>query len=191
MSKTDKRKAILEAVEKVFRNRRFDEVTLDEIAAVARVGKGTIYLYFEDKEDLFLQMVQERLRGQYAAVEAIVFSGEAVRDKLIALAASASELIQRHHCAFKLLHSPEFAPQRPGAREIMVQYHEQIDGLLEGVFREGIEQGGLRADLDTAEATCLFRGLILSRNLRALHGGGTFALDRLVDLLMQGIQNAG
>ena len=52
--KEDKRATILKAASDVFKGRRFDEVTLDEIAVRAGVGKGTLYLYFKNKEDLFL-----------------------------------------------------------------------------------------------------------------------------------------
>jgi AcrR family transcriptional regulator len=56
MEKADKRERILEAAEKLFKHRRFHEITLQEIAQAAKVGKGTIYLYFEDKDDLFFQV---------------------------------------------------------------------------------------------------------------------------------------
>src|ERR1035438_9394912 len=45
----------MQATEELFRTRRIDEVTLDEVARQAAVGKGTIYLYFSDKEDLVFQ----------------------------------------------------------------------------------------------------------------------------------------
>ena len=51
----DKKQRIMQAAEKLFRTRQFHEITLDEVARVADVGKGTIYLYFSDKEDLFFQ----------------------------------------------------------------------------------------------------------------------------------------
>lgn len=186
MRKADKRDVILKAVEKVFRDRRFDEVTLDEIAAEAHVGKGTIYLYFQDKEDLFLQMVQEGLRGQRAAIETIAVSEADVPGKLRAIAESASRFIQRHHSAFKLMHSPEFANRRPGSREIMAEHHERIDAVLGNVFREGKQSNVLRADLDVDAATCVFRGFILARNLKVLHGGRSLPLAKLVDLFLKG-----
>ena len=38
-------------------SRRFHEIRLEDVAQAARVGKGTIYLYFRDKEDLIVQTV--------------------------------------------------------------------------------------------------------------------------------------
>ena len=45
----------MEAAEQLFRTRQFHEITLDEVAQQAAVGKGTIYLYFSDKQELFFQ----------------------------------------------------------------------------------------------------------------------------------------
>ena len=57
MAKENKRILILEALEKLLPGRRFHEITLDEVAKAAGVGKGTIYLYFKDKDALFAELV--------------------------------------------------------------------------------------------------------------------------------------
>ena len=51
-----KRDQIMKAAEHLFTNRRFHEITLDQVARAAGVGKGTIYLHFADKDDLFFQV---------------------------------------------------------------------------------------------------------------------------------------
>jgi len=51
-NESDKRQKIMHVVEKLFTSRRFHEITLDQVAQAAGVGKGTIYLYFQDKDDL-------------------------------------------------------------------------------------------------------------------------------------------
>ncbi len=48
-----KEKAILDAAASVFARRPFHEVLIDEIASDAGIGKGTIYRYFETKDDLY------------------------------------------------------------------------------------------------------------------------------------------
>src|SRR5258705_6389518 len=48
----DKRQRILAAATAVFAERDFHEVHVDEVAARAGVGKGTLYLYFPTKDDL-------------------------------------------------------------------------------------------------------------------------------------------
>jgi len=54
-----KRLLIVECAGKLFGSRPFHKVTLDDIAAEAGVGKGTLYVYFSNKEELFLSVVRE------------------------------------------------------------------------------------------------------------------------------------
>ncbi len=56
METRDKRQDIMAAAEKLLAHRRIHEVTLDDVAKEARVGKGTIYLHFKDKDDLFFEV---------------------------------------------------------------------------------------------------------------------------------------
>lgn len=54
-----KRKDIVSVATRLFATRPFHAVRLEDIAAQARIGKGTIYIYFKNKEDLYLKIVHE------------------------------------------------------------------------------------------------------------------------------------
>ncbi|WP_202913117.1 TetR/AcrR family transcriptional regulator [Acuticoccus sediminis] len=55
---TGKRKDILDGARRVFRAAGFDGASMDKIAAAAKVSKGTLYVYFRSKEELFEALVQ-------------------------------------------------------------------------------------------------------------------------------------
>lgn len=55
---------ILDRAARLFGKKRFHEVRMDDIAEEARVGKGTLYRYFPDKEALYLELVK-RFSEQY------------------------------------------------------------------------------------------------------------------------------
>ena len=57
--KQQKRKQIAEAARDLFTEFGYRAVSVAQIAARADVAKGTVYLYFKDKEELFLYLVQE------------------------------------------------------------------------------------------------------------------------------------
>jgi AcrR family transcriptional regulator len=59
-----KRQQILAGATEVFMAKGFDAASMGEIARVAGVSKGTLYVYFEDKEKLFEAIVQEACRVQ-------------------------------------------------------------------------------------------------------------------------------
>jgi AcrR family transcriptional regulator len=48
---------ILHTAARLFGSRRFHEVRMEDIAAAAEVGKGTLYRYFRDKEELYLALL--------------------------------------------------------------------------------------------------------------------------------------
>ena len=54
----DKERRILETAEKLFARYGLRKTTVEEIAAAADVGKGTVYLFFSSKEELFATVVR-------------------------------------------------------------------------------------------------------------------------------------
>lgn len=188
MAREDKRKAILQSAVALFRNKRFHEVTLDEVAASAHVGKGTIYLYFENKEDLFFQMVVEGFRALEGALREIAATEKPLREKLCAIAEAMSDEFRRHHALFRVIHSKGLMKKRPGAKAIFHNHMTSLHEVLERVFREGVEDGTLRRDLDVSAACSLFVGSIHERDMRALHAGKDVSVETVIDLILTGCQ---
>src|SRR3712207_4340005 len=58
-----KRRQILEGARKVFLAQGFDGASMGEIAKVAGVSKGTLYVYFDSKESLFEALTTEEKQG--------------------------------------------------------------------------------------------------------------------------------
>ena len=52
-----KRQKIMQAAIKVFSRKGYSPAALDEVAKGAGIAKGTLYLYFQDKEDLFYSTI--------------------------------------------------------------------------------------------------------------------------------------
>ena len=60
--KQQRRADILCAAEGVFAARGFDAASIEQIAAAAEYAAGTVYLYFRDKEALYLELFEEKIR---------------------------------------------------------------------------------------------------------------------------------
>ncbi|WP_293807600.1 TetR/AcrR family transcriptional regulator [uncultured Bosea sp.] len=76
----DKRRQILDGALQVFTSRGFDAASMSDIAAAANVSKGTLYVYFEDKEHLFVDLIQrERETQKRGAIEALNEDSDPVR----------------------------------------------------------------------------------------------------------------
>lgn len=52
-----KRRLIASTAARMFATRPFHKVRLDDIASAAGVGKGTLYIYFDSKEDLYFSLI--------------------------------------------------------------------------------------------------------------------------------------
>lgn len=143
MQKLDesKRRAILDAAAELFATRAFHEVRLDDVAAAARIGKGTVYIYFKSKEDLFGSMIRDgfgqlvqRLDEQLAADES-------------AGAWKRIETIITELAGFALKHPHTFEVMRAGAsasaeREVR-NSRKSLGKLAEKIIRQGNKSGEL------------------------------------------------
>lgn len=77
---------LIDAALAVFVERGYTATRLDDVARHAGVTKGTMYLYFENKEALFKAMVRDRIVGHIAASEELVESFEgSAREMLVLL----------------------------------------------------------------------------------------------------------
>jgi len=68
--RSERRTAILSAALEEFAARGFEATRLDDVARRAGVAKGTIYLYFRDKQSLFQELVRTMLSPLVGAIEA-------------------------------------------------------------------------------------------------------------------------
>lgn len=73
---------ILDAALSVFAEHGIDAAKLEEIAARAGVSKGTIYLYFSSKEELFREVVRQRVGPAIANADKLSASGESAEVQL-------------------------------------------------------------------------------------------------------------
>ena len=83
VDKTKKKKEIMEAAISVFSKAGYHRSKIKDIADEAGVGKGTVYEYFETKEDLFLQtgefLFDQYVQAQQISMDAVTDSKEKIR----------------------------------------------------------------------------------------------------------------
>ena len=78
----DKRERILAAAERVFARRGFFAARVSEIAKDAGVADGTIYLYFDGKEDLLITIFREHTRSYLRSLEQQMANINPAEDRL-------------------------------------------------------------------------------------------------------------
>lgn len=148
LQKEARRVAIIEAALEAFTSQGFTATKLDEVAERAGIGKGTIYLYFNSKENLFEEVVRHNMFPVRDAAESF----------LAGFTGSASELLQMH---LRNVYSSMNNPKIPmlmamifgeGLRFPSISnffFKEVIShsqGMLRSIVQRGIASGEFRAD---------------------------------------------
>jgi AcrR family transcriptional regulator len=188
MARGDKREKILRVAEKMFSQRRFHEVTLDEIAATAHVGKGTIYLYFESKDDLLFQMVTDLLNDMERRLILVAESDKPVRKKLCAFIDEMSDFFRQHHVTLHQFHRPGLEPNKPRACEFLRAHHDRIVDLVRRILQQGCDQRLITPSVDLEAATCIFDSIIHGHNMWFIHAGKDISTETLVNLFLNGVR---
>jgi len=80
----ERRRAILEAARAVFARQGYADTVVDDIAAQAGMAKGTLYLYFPSKEQIYLAALLEQARQLDADSAAAMNTAGSWKDKLAA-----------------------------------------------------------------------------------------------------------
>ncbi len=80
--KSFKREKIIEVAKNHFLEKGYYKTNLDEIAKDLSIAKGTIYLYFKSKGDLFVSIVEEDLKNLLEDIKVIVNSNDEPKVKL-------------------------------------------------------------------------------------------------------------
>src|SRR5271167_1335125 len=79
---------ILGSARKVFARKGFAGATMDDIAAATGLAKGTLYLYFKSKRDVYLKTLQHGSAELLEQVKANMQLASGARAKLRALVAT-------------------------------------------------------------------------------------------------------
>jgi AcrR family transcriptional regulator len=145
--KADRPKEILEAAFEEFSRNGYAATTLDQVAERAGVTKGTIYVYFESKEHLFISMVRELTKATLDTVIEMFERHEgSTADLLRAQFSFIYEHIvgdRRRREVLRMLIAE--ASRFPALAD---RYHEEIHrpclDLLQRAIQRGIDRGEIR-----------------------------------------------
>jgi len=77
-----RRQDILRAAEHVFALKGYYEATIQDIAKEAQYATGTVYLYFKDKESLYLSLVERKYKDLLAILKERTSAAQAAKEKL-------------------------------------------------------------------------------------------------------------
>jgi len=154
------RAQIIAAAIKLFSRHGIPNVTVEQIAEAADIGKGTIYNYFQTKEDIVVAFMVDLERRVQARLHGLANSTEPLDSILAEFVRLQFRWKRRYHTFVRVflgqmfLHTHTFLPY-------MGEMQKAIDPPLEKLF-QGLQQRGLlRQDLSLAELVVIFKTIHL------------------------------
>ena len=196
--KVDNRNAIFEAAEELFSTRGFQGTTLEAISERTGLSKGTVYLYFKGKEELYLMVCVKGLEGFREELAKNVKRKRGLEGKIKAIYLTFIEYSMRVPMLFRVVQDLFVERFRQNISEKTL--NDIIAAIMEllnygsGFVQEGIDAGVFRKDLDPYAFSILCwriaAGLIELALLKdpkiVKHDDLEHMFDMSIDLLLQG-----
>lgn len=189
----EKQERIIEAAEKLFARFGHKKTSIDEIAQQAGLGKGTIYLYFRSKDELYLAIVRKFGNALMAAMKEAAEGADSPPDQLRQLLRTRLRFPEEHLAenmytveAMKEFeeseHSSLLAPVLREFREIELK-------MIEEILEAGVEQGVFTSGNVRVTAFAIYAALHSCGRPWPVEAGLGLEdkVDALVQLFMQGL----
>ncbi len=158
-----RRNDIIKVSRKLFADKDFDKVSMEEIAKKVGLGKGTLYLYFKNKESLYFAVVLKGIEIWAEMVKNEVEKGKTGLKKLMLYQNANGKFSNEYPDYFRLLYSPtsikkQFDMDKMTNSEEFQEVRElfkEIMGLGIDSIQKAIDEGEIRQDVDPTEAAIL------------------------------------
>jgi TetR/AcrR family transcriptional regulator len=153
--KEHRKEEIVDAAQKLFFEKGLQAATLDDIAEAAELSKGTIYLYYKSKEDLYLAVMMRGMQTLHEMFDARIKTEPDVVKALMALQETYLDFFHKHRSYFRMLHflqTPQFHKQV--SSEMMQEallVNQKIWNVAIAIIERGINEGILISNLNAVE----------------------------------------
>ncbi len=189
-----RRAEILEQAEKIFAVKGFYNVTMAEIASASGFSIGSLYQYFEGKENLYTSIFTEKLDLMHEQVREKVEATSGFTEKIEMIILVQFQFVENNTDFCRLF----IRDQNDAPSEIMTSLHQKIiDGhsqyldFIAGVLKNGVKNGLIRRlpERDMAEALFgLIRSAAISWMLFPRNESLYSKKDFILDIFLRGVQ---
>jgi AcrR family transcriptional regulator len=144
-----RRARIVEAAARLFAERAYAVVQMDDVARAAGMSKATVYRYFRSKEALYLEIFDQALVALIESVEGLRQQRMAPHETVGAIIAAIVETFAVHIGTLRSLMADE-ADLAERIRRVFRGRRREINGLLAQTLADGMAAGTFRElDVDT------------------------------------------
>lgn len=181
-AKEQKRKQIRKIATKLFVEKGFENTTTRDIANAAGINKAALYYYFDSKEELLYQILDDTVRIGLERIREIEKSKISLKEKLTAV----TDMYTRYYAfdtdMMKLLVHDQ--------KSLRPEHKEKLDRLQKDYVKvfvkilEDLKKGGEILDIDTTVCAFAFFGMV-HWAYRWYNPGGRIKPDQLAEIFNQ------
>lgn len=157
--KQQRKQDIINAAEKVFFSKGYDLATMDDVAHESELSKGTLYLYFKSKEELYFAIILRAMKVLHDEFDKTVVGAKNGIDKVRSKGIAYIRFSRNYPNYFNAL--LYYESMKIDVEKIRKEYNYQDDirvaafhesdkttEKLAEYIQEGIEDGSIRDDID-------------------------------------------
>jgi AcrR family transcriptional regulator len=170
---------ILSSAIQLFKERGFDEVTIDDIIRKVEISQATFFNYFRSKAAILEQAAEDTVVRYQEMLEQEIRSDAPTADKMTRILEAMGRGLQTDKRFYRSL----FA--RSVLRFGNVKADRILSDLSASLMRQGQQRGEIRAEFDPNELADIFIGTYYAIIMRWLHGDGS---ESLVERLQRGAE---
>ena len=158
------RERIASAASVLFMEKSIAGTSMDDIAKAAGYSKATLYVYFENKEEIVGVLVLESMQKLYDYLSSALTQQETTRARYDGICRSLVQYQEEFPFYFKVALDKinidfEHTDYLPEEKETF-QVGEKINEIMQDFLLSGIEKGDLRSDLDPILTILSFWGML-------------------------------
>lgn len=141
--KDSRRMLILKSARTLFLAKGFKNVTVDKIAKVSELGKGSIYLYFSSKEEIYAQILLHDIDKFYRQVRTLLTKKKTATDLIFEFSNLYVDFFLNDPELFRILmafmlHTDQMNLSEEKYRKVIADMRKSID-VVNTIFQMGID----------------------------------------------------
>jgi len=146
-----KRERILRAAIRIFSQKGYFNSKISEIARLAGVADGTIYLYFKNKDDLLISLFEEKMGEVVADIRARVADGNGALPRLRIFIRNHMDLLTREAGLIEVIQVELRQSNKFMKEYVPVKFLEYLD-VISAILEDGKREGVFRPELNVTLA---------------------------------------
>ena len=158
----DKYELILSSSRKLIEEIGFSALTMDKVAQKAGIAKGTVYLYFKDKDELLEKVLSSGFEKMFERIKTRVGNESGAFNKLKSLINENLKHIYENRYFFKTIFLEEvnvvFLKKK--SKESYNLRRKRYTDYIGDIIKSGIESGEFRKDIDYSKTAYMLVALI-------------------------------